>query len=111
VMMVTLSLLLKLLYIRRSRYLIEHLVFAFHYHSFAFIVYTIALGLSHWTGAESWLSWAFLGIMIYLFIAMRRYYQQGVFKTIVKFMVLNFSYLFIFIFSLVLTFIVSIFIF
>lgn len=111
VMMVALSLLLKLLYIRRSRYLIEHLVFAFHYHSFAFILYTIALAIAHWTDADSWLSWAFLGIMIYLFVAMRRFYRQGIFKTIVKLMILNFSYLFIFIFSLALTFIVSIFIF
>ncbi len=111
VMMVALSVLLKLLYIRRQRFLIEHLVFAFHYHSFAFLLYTILLGLTYWTKSEAWVGWGFLGIMVYLFIAMRRFYQQGIFKTFVKFMILNFSYLFIFVVSISLTFVVSIFIF
>jgi len=42
-MMPALALILKLLYIRRKRYFVEHLVFSYHYHAFAFIAMSIAL--------------------------------------------------------------------
>ena len=111
VMMVGLAGILKLLYIRRKRYLIEHLVFAFHYHSFAFIIASIALSLSFFLDSEAWLSWGALAIMVYLFISMKRFYKQSRFKTFIKFSILNFSYLFIFVFSIALTFVISVFIF
>jgi len=111
VMMAALALTLKLLYIRRKRYLIEHLVFAFHYHSFSFIIFSVAILLGEWIDSESFIGFSFLAVMIYLFIAMRRFYQQGIFKTFVKFNILNFSYLFIFVLFITLTFVVSAFIF
>lgn len=113
-MMPTLALLLKLLYIRRRKYFVEHLVFSFHYHAFAFLLFTIAFlagktlfssGRENFfeTAGGSLLSISFMGVLIYLFMAMRRVYGQGVFKTFIKFSIVNFSYVFIFVLSLVLT--------
>lgn len=117
-MMPALALVLKLLYIRRKRYFIEHLVFSYHYHAFAFIIMAIAMltGGSAWfnqrgeeveSSIDAFMSWAILIIMIYLFWAMRRVYKQGIFKTFVKYLLLNFSYLLLFITALTLTFVVS----
>ncbi len=112
VMVTALAFILKLLYIRRRRFLIEHLVFTFHYHSFAFMLISICMLLDYWQGQDFlWAGFGFLAVLIYLYLAMRRYYQQGHFKTFVKFAFLNFSYLFIFIFSITLTFVVSVFVF
>jgi len=120
-MMPALAFTLKLLYIRRKKYFVEHLVFSFHYHAFAFLIFTLVfLGIkvADLTGNELVeeqiglsVGLAFLGVMIYLFIAMRRVYQQGFFKTFVKYNALNFSYIFIFILFLVLTLAVTILIF
>jgi hypothetical protein len=119
-MMPALALLLKLLYIRRRRYFVEHLVFSFHYHAFAFIVFSIAFFFfgSDMFGAvqsDEDISIgghpahiiAFLLVLIYLFMAMRRVYQQGFIKTFLKFCVLNVSYLFIFTLCLTLTLVVG----
>lgn len=119
-MMPALALVLKLLYIRRRKYFVEHLVFSFHYHAFAFLVVGIAVAIS----AMGWfnnskpdedlpfpVAIAFLGIMIYLFIAMRRVYQQRFWKTFIKFNLLNFFYLLIFTVFFLLTTLVSILIF
>lgn len=120
-MMPALAFILKLLYIRRKKYFVEHLVFSFHYHAFAFLVFSLvflALKLAEISGApvgeEEYsisIVLTFLGVMIYLFIAMRRVYQQGIFKTFIKYNVLNFAYIFIFTLFLVLTVAVSILIF
>jgi hypothetical protein len=113
-MMPALALILKLLYIRRNRYFVEHLVFSFHYHAFSFWVISIMLLLMTWT--NGWENEAaagliptivVLGIMIYLFIAMRRVYKQGFFKTFFKYNFLNFAYIMIFSLFLGITFLVS----
>ncbi len=120
-MMPALALLLKLLYIRRKKYFVEHLVFSFHYHAFAFLAFSVAIlanlnsfkfeehdgDLNRTFTAEGAISLAFFIVMGYLFIAMRRVYGQGYFKTFVKFGILNFSYLFIFLVSLVLTLVIG----
>jgi hypothetical protein len=112
IMLIALALVLKLLYLRRKRYYVEHLVFAVHYHAFAFLIMAgvfllppfgmeleIASGLS------------FLIILIYLFWAIKRFYRQSFFKTFLKFMILNFAYLIIFTLALSVTVFVSIFLF
>lgn len=118
-MMPALALVLKLLYIRRRKYFVEHLVFSFHYHAFAFFIISIAI-LLHNTGwfqsnpkndGSTPILLGFLAVVIYLFIAMRRVYRQGFWKTFIKFNLLNFSYLFIFITFFVITAIVSVLIF
>ena len=105
IMMPILALLLKLLYIRRKHYYIEHLIFSFHYHAFAFITTAalLFLFLFPWEGVNEDLFYMTLpgilgiAIMIYQFVAMRRVYKQGWIKTFFKFSFLNFCYIFIFI--------------
>lgn len=113
-MMPALALILKLLYVRRKRYFVEHLVFSFHYHAFAFWAVSIMLLLLNWT--DAWdneevvtlvPTLVVFGIMIYLFVAMRRVYKQGFFKTFFKYNFLNFAYLMIFSLFLGLTVVVS----
>ena len=113
-MMPALAFILKLLYFRRKRFFVEHLVFSFHYHAFAFWAVTITILIMYWTEALDNATAAtlvpnlvLLGIMIYLFVAMRRVYKQGFLKTFIKYNILNFAYLFIFSLFLSLTFVVS----
>jgi hypothetical protein len=113
-MLLFLGLLLKLLYIRRDKYYVEHLVFSFHYHAFAFLITTIPLLLyqllpKYVSGSEFgiMLGIAFAIVLVYLYIAMKRVYEQGWFKTFVKYWTVNFFYLFIFNVFLALTFIAS----
>jgi len=118
-MMPALALVLKLLYIRRRKYFVEHLIFSFHYHAFAFFLVSIAILLNNtgWFGDrakdESGLPvfTAFGIVLVYLFIAMRRVYQQHFWKTFWKYSLLNFSYLLIFTVFFTLTVAVSILIF
>ncbi|GJM34059.1 MAG: hypothetical protein DHS20C18_30600 [Saprospiraceae bacterium] len=114
-MMPALAFILKILYIRRSFYFVEHLVFSFHYHAFAFLVMTCAYLLEafgfpplNWPNGEGFYSIiGFSVLLIYLFLAMHSFYKQSKFKTFMKFTVLNFSYLFIFILFLLLTLLFS----
>jgi len=95
-MMPFLGLLFKLLYIRRSRYYVEHLIFSFHIHSFAFILLTISI-LLHVFAGISWASGlSVLGVLVYAFFAMKRVYRQSFGKTFVKFTIVTIAYLFIF---------------
>jgi len=107
-MMPALALLLKVLYIRCDFYYIEHLVFSFHYHAFAFLIMSVALILDEiWEMSLSLTGIAFLGVLVYLFLAMRRVYRQGFFKTFLKFVLLNNGYLLLLLTFLVVTLLVS----
>ena len=83
-MMPVLALILKLLYVRRKKYYVEHLVFSFHYHSFAFILVSLMVLFSNFLPVWS-IPISFLVIMLYLFKAMRKVYDQSRFKTFLKF--------------------------
>lgn len=110
-MMPALALILKLLYVRRRRYFVEHLVFSYHYHAFAFLAMSVALLIHNWQvqsnlkDSETTLTeiLIFPVILIYLFWAMRRVYKQSIFRTFLKFMFLNFAYLILFTTALALT--------
>ena len=101
-MMPALALLLKLLYIRRKHYYVEHLVFSFHYHAFAFLIATVLIVINgiEWFAlylpTEALLLVGALGVLLYLYVAMKRYYKQSYFKTFLKYWVINFAYLLIF---------------
>ena len=97
-MMPALALFLRLLYVRRHQYYVEHLVFSFHYHAFAFLIFSIAI---LWADQIDYaglpiLIFSFVGVMVYQYTAMKRYYGQGRIKTFIKFSIVNFSYLFLF---------------
>lgn len=95
-MMPFLALILKLLYLRHNYYYVEHLIFSFHAHSFAFVLLIITSLLNVWFNM-SWLNiFAFLVLFIYLYKAMRKVYMQGRAKTLIKLLVVNFVYLLLF---------------
>lgn len=111
VMMPILALVLKLLYVRRKRYYVEHLIFSFHVHAFVFILVITILLMQHfqllnYTNASWWIGAAVL-TEIYFIIALKRVYGQSWFKTTIKALILNFWYLLIFIVVLILTVIVA----
>lgn len=85
------ALLLKMLYIRRQRYYIGHLIFALHYHAFAYIaLLAVTLSTSLLPDAVSGFLNAglMLWVLVYLFIAMRTVYAQSWWQTLLKYIVL-----------------------
>lgn len=116
-MMLALALILKILYVRRKVYYVEHLIFSFHFHSFVFVVgslYLLAAFILPFlkdAAAVFSISGIFFSVsLIYMYISMKRIYGQGWFKTFVKFSILNFSYFIVFwifiAFSVLVTFLI-----
>jgi Protein of unknown function (DUF3667) len=73
-------------------YFVDHLIFSLPVHSFLFVVLIVDVGLAQILSGESvaWLTVAALGI--YIFVAMKRFYEQGWFRTTVKFCCISFIY-------------------
>lgn len=94
ILMPLFALLLKLLYTRRDFYYSEHLIFTIFFYDFIYLVASLIILVSK----VEWLWWLELGlylwIFIYLYKAMRKVYQQRRAKTVVKFIMLNFLFLF-----------------
>ena len=79
---------LKLLYLRRKRLYVEHLIFLLHVHAFAFLLLA-PLMLIH----PDWLLvLVSLILPVYVYAAMRVVYKQGWVKTFIKFTLLAFGY-------------------
>ncbi|RIV47201.1 DUF3667 domain-containing protein [Flagellimonas pelagia] len=77
-----------LVYIRKKYTYTDHLIFSFHNQSLLFILLILSLILD--TIFKISTAWLFVTIFsIYLFMAMKKFYGQGVFKTIVKYIFLN----------------------
>jgi hypothetical protein len=106
VIMPFLALILKLFYVRRQYYYVEHLIFSFHSHAFVFLIFIILMILPE-SIPESTEGLLFLTIPVYLYFAMKRVYSQRIFKTLMKFILLIFSYLIILIIAIVATFLIS----
>jgi hypothetical protein len=91
-----LALVLKLLYVRRKQfYYIDHLVFSLYLFIFLFASMLIILGLSrlnsqlHWGVLGFILTLLYIGLFVYEYAAMRKFYRQGWFKTLIKFFLVN----------------------
>jgi len=86
--------LLKLLYIRRGRLYVEHLIFSLHLHAFAFFAFTVGILLgevdSPWLQTAA--TWVELSPLLYLVVAMGHVYDQGVIKSTIKASFLLFVY-------------------
>jgi hypothetical protein len=79
-----------LFYLRRKFYYPEHLFFTFYNQSVFFLILTLGLLLSYLTQREGIvLVFALSFIIIYQYLALRRFYGQGVGKTILKFILIN----------------------
>jgi gas vesicle protein len=103
------TLFLRFYYIRRKFTYIDHLIFVFHIQTVFFMLFSIFLILKLCYLQPN--IWIFTSLfLIYLFIAMKKFYEQGYVKTFFKFLLLNASYIFVssigisflFLFSLIL---------
>jgi len=105
---------LKVLYVRKRIFYVDHLVYALHIHSFAYLaimlIVLITLGLNRaipgifagWIIAALWITFA-----AQIFLSIRRVYRQGWFFTIFKFFVGGFVYLIVLCIALAATFFVT----
>lgn len=96
------ALFLKLLYIRHKKfYYVSHAIFTIHLYIFVFIIFLVEIGLDQLNGLLKWgginvaINLLWILILFYLYKAMRNFYEQRRFKTIVKYVLLLFSFLFL----------------
>ena len=88
------TLFLKLFYIRRKFTYVEHLIFVFHTQTVFFLLLILFVVLNFFTDNAP--IWVFnILFLIYLFLAMKKFYSQGYFKTFFKFILINCVYLFL----------------
>ena len=100
------ALLLKLLYIRSGRYYVEHFIFALHIHAFTFALFLLTLVLP-WR--DLLIAIASVWLLIYQWLAMKRVYAQGWFRTTLKWWALFFGYTVIVTFVMLVLFTIAIF--
>ncbi len=88
------TLCLKFIYIRRKYTYVEHLIFVFHVQTVFFLLLIIFLIISMASSAKiEDISIIFICLFpIYLYLAMKRFYKQGYFKTFFKFILANFFF-------------------
>ena len=103
---------LKVLYIRRRIFYIDHLVYALHIHTFAYIgimlIVLATIGLNHF--APSLIGWIAVPWIVFaaqILISIRRVYRQGWFISIFKFFFGGFAYLIVLSVGLGVTFLVT----
>ena len=106
---------LKVLYIRRDIFYIDHLIYALHIHTFAYVgtmlivLSTIGLNrtapgpIAGWIIALLWIAF-----VVQIFLSIRRVYRQGWFISIFKFFFGGFVYLIVLVVALAVTFFVTI---
>ncbi len=106
---------LKILYIRRHIFYIDHLVYALHIHTFAYtgvmLIVLATIGLNHmapgtitgWIIALLWIAF-----VVQIFLSIRRVYRQGWFISIFKFLFGGFAYLIVLVFALAVTFFITV---
>ena len=106
---------LKVLYIRRGIFYIDHLIYALHIHTFAYtgimLIALATIGLNRavpgliagWIVALLWIAF-----VVQIFLSIQRVYRQGWFISVFKFLFGGFAYLMVLVAALVATFLVTI---
>ena len=86
---------LKILYNRRKQFLyIDHAIFTLHLYVFTFLGMLVILLINKLNSSLHWsllsvISFAgFLGMLFYFYKALRNYYHQGRFKTVIKYILM-----------------------
>lgn len=109
------ALVLKILYVRRHIFYIDHLIYALHIHTFAYtgimliVLATIGLNrvipgpIAGWTIAFLWIAF-----LVQIFLSIRRVYRQGWFISIFKFLFGGFVYLMVLVLALAATFFLTV---
>jgi hypothetical protein len=93
------ALVLKILYFRKGRFYVEHLVYALHIHTFFYVAVIITalavMGANRTLPVLSgWINLVMtIAIVVQVFLSIRRVYGQGWFMTVVKFLVGGLVYL------------------
>ena len=110
------ALLLKFLYIRRKEiFYVNHVIYTIHLYVFTFIGLLINFSLQaieekYNSAAINLLNGlAFIGILFYQYKAMRNFYNQKRFKTIIKYLLINFLSLIVIILLFLMFFLLSFF--
>lgn len=87
------ALLLKMLYYKKGLFA-HHMVFSFYYFTFIFIVLGFMVFLNMLTEVPVWVDYlaVIASTLIYLVLALRKFYAQGVLYTLFKTVVLMFSF-------------------
>ena len=75
---------LQLLYRRREPYYVPHLIFTLHMYAAGFLTFALATAINLMTSTEFAMMWWFIGIQVYMFLALRRVYQQKRLRTLFK---------------------------
>src|SRR5438067_4490107 len=108
------ALVLKVLYVRRHIFYIDHLVYALHIHTFAYVgimlIVLATIGLNRmapgpiagWIIALLWIAF-----IVQIFLSIRRVYRQGWFITIFKFFFGGLVYLIVLFLALAATFFIT----
>ena len=87
------ALILKLLYYKRGPYA-HHLVFSFYYFSFLFITFSILFGINMILNIPGWITTLIvLSTFIYLFIALKKFYQKSWIGSFLKAGVATFTFM------------------
>ncbi len=95
-LMPTIALMLKLYYVRHGFYFVEHLVFSFHFNAFAFLLVGLTTLICE-GNTKIFVAANFIAA-IFLFFAMKKFYQQSIGKTFLKWLLLLFTYFMIILF-------------
>jgi len=94
------------LYIRRQKYYIDHLIFTLHLQAFTFIILTLAALFFHWE-LYSISSIFSLLLIVYVWFAFKKVYNQGFFKTTIKAYIISSLYIMTLIFMLAINLVYS----
>ncbi len=95
--------LLALLYWRQKRYYVEHFIFLLHFHTGVMLLLLLAILGNRWgIWGKDILGWAIFLPAPAMYIALLRYYGDGWFKTLVKWMLYRILYIFAFALSFIL---------
>lgn len=86
------TLFLRLIYIRKKINYTEHLIFTFHLQTVFFLLLLLTIILNRMFSINFVTIIFLLFFIVYLFIAMKKFYQQGFIKTMIKFILLNSMY-------------------
>lgn len=82
-MLPVIAVFMKLLYIRHNYLFIEHFIFLVHYHCFLFALLSVLMLLSKYT-SDLLIGLAVAVMAVFFFLALKKVYRQGFFKTLVK---------------------------
>jgi hypothetical protein len=105
---------LKVLYIRRHVFYIDHLIYALHIHTFAYtgimliVLATIGLNRVIPGAIAGWIiAFLWIAFVVQIFLSIRRVYRQGWFFTVFKFLFGGFVYLIVLVAALAATFFIT----